>query len=385
MAFSEAVDINPRRTLPKVGDVAFLDMASLPLNGAPVLVQEKRPVSSGGARFQVGDTLFARITPCAENGKLGFVQAIAGGPTAQGSTEFIVLAARDSVTAPEYVRCLAGWGHVRENAIGLMEGTSGRQRIPVWAFDEIEVPIPPLDEQRRIADILRSADGAIAAERAHLDQQVRVIDAFFDQWSNQPCAHVALGELLDFKNGINFEKDERSESGTLTLDVMNMFSANMTPTYEGAYRISKAVPTDLILRKGDVLFVRSSVRREGVGWTSLADGFPESMTFCGFIIRGRPRSSNMLPGYVVGVLRSPRYRQWMIQHSTRSALTNINQKTIASIEIPLPDLNQQRALLGQYEVMADVAAKSRCALQRLEQLRVEIATDLLSGRVRVPA
>ena len=128
MAFSEAVAINPKRPLPKSGDVPFLDMAALPLHGAPVEVVEKRPVASGGARFKAGDTLFARITPCAENGKLGFVSAVAGDTTAQGSTEFVVMGARDGLTLPEYVRWLSGWGFVRDHAIGLMEGTSGRQR-----------------------------------------------------------------------------------------------------------------------------------------------------------------------------------------------------------------------------------------------------------------
>lgn len=385
MAFSEAVAINPKRPLPKAGDVPFLDMAALPLHGAPVQVIRKRPVAPGGARFQAGDTLFARITPCAENGKLGFVSAVAGGTTAQGSTEFVVMCARDGLTLPEYVRWLSGWSFVRDHAIGLMEGTSGRQRIPAWAFDEIAVPVPPLDEQRRIAEVLRSVDEAIAAQRATVDQHTRLMDAVFEAWSNQSAPMVTLGDLLDLKNGINFEKDERADKGTLTLDVMNMFSTNMTPTYEGAYRISKAVPSDLLLRRDDVLFVRSSVKQQGVGWTSLADGFVENTTFCGFIIRGRPKRADVVSRYVVGVLRAPKYRRWLIQHSTRSALTNINQKTIASAEIPLPSVEHQQQLVEQYERLAHAALDDSAVLAKLEKLRVDLANDLLSGHVRVPA
>jgi hypothetical protein len=60
------------------------------------------------------------------------------------------MSAREGITSPEYVLCLAAWDCVRERAIGLMEETSGRQRVPIWAFDQIDVAVPPLDEQQRI-------------------------------------------------------------------------------------------------------------------------------------------------------------------------------------------------------------------------------------------
>lgn len=262
---------------------------------------------------------------------------------------------------------------------------SGIRHLPGNQVAKLEVLMPSLHEQRRIAEALRSVDDAIAAQRATVEQHTRLIDAIFEEWSNQPAPMIALGDLLDFKNGINFEKDQKGEEGTLTLDVMNMFSADMTPTYEGAYRISKAVPSELLLERGDILFVRSSVKQQGVGWASLADGFGERTTFCGFIIRGRPKCANVLSPYIVGVLRAPRYRRWLIQHSTRSALTNINQKTIASVEIPLPNLENQKALVEKYKQFATAVSDSSTAMAKLERLRSDVTNDLLSGRVRVPA
>lgn len=272
--------------------------------------------------------------------------------------------------------------HCRLNELNEATGVPGLNRDKAYRQP---VLLPPLDEQRRIAEVLRSVDEAIAAQRLTVEQHIRLIDANFEEWSLQPAPTVALGDLLDFKNGINFEKDEKGKVGTLTLDVMNMFSADMTPTYEGVYRISKAVPPDLLLQRGDILFVRSSVKQQGIGWTSLADGFGENTTFCGFIIRGRPKKADVLPQYVVGTLRAPKYRRWLIQHSTRSALTNINQKTIASVEIPLPGLYEQQSLVEQYEQLATASRDGSAALARLERLRVHVAHNLLSGHVRVPA
>lgn len=302
------------------------------------------------------------------------------------STEFWPLVARGCDVDLDYLtQYLGSDGFLGHPDISPSSSTNSHQRVDRKAFERFKFLLPPLVVQRRIAQVLRSVNEAIVAERAAADQHIRLIDALFEAWSNLDAPTVTLGELLSFKNGVNFEKDERADEGTLTLDVMNMFSADMTPTYEGAYRIHKAVPSDLMLRSGDILFVRSSVKQQGVGWTSLADGFGEETTFCGFIIRGRLRRSDVLPRYVVGVLRAPKYRRWLIQHSTRSALTNINQKTLSSLEIPVPNVEQQRELVGQYEQLSDAASHCTATLVKLEKLRQHVTDNLLSGHIRVPA
>ena len=80
-----------------------------------------------GKRSQNGDTLFAKITPCLENGKTGFVMGLADGEIAGGSTEFIVL--RSKSLTPHYVYCLARSHYFRQTAILSMNGADGRQRV----------------------------------------------------------------------------------------------------------------------------------------------------------------------------------------------------------------------------------------------------------------
>ena len=84
---------------------------------------------SSGAKFQKGDTLLARITPCLENGKTAFVDILEEGEIAFGSTEFIVLRKKDGVSDALFLYYLAISPDFRERAISLMNGTSGRQRI----------------------------------------------------------------------------------------------------------------------------------------------------------------------------------------------------------------------------------------------------------------
>lgn len=136
----EIIDIDPRTNVPKDGEKWFVDMASLPLNSMVISNLERRTGNSG-SKFQTGDTLLARITPSLENGKTGFVNFLAEGETAFGSTEFIVL--RPKRVSPEFVYCLARTYDFRENAVKSMIGSSGRQRVQVSCFDDFPVALPP--------------------------------------------------------------------------------------------------------------------------------------------------------------------------------------------------------------------------------------------------
>ena len=100
LPFSAAVEINPRRTVARGTLAPFVDMAALPAETRKVRPCRVKPVGSGAPRFANGDTLFARITPCTENGKTGLVDFLPGEEVAAGSTEFIVLGPRPEITLP---------------------------------------------------------------------------------------------------------------------------------------------------------------------------------------------------------------------------------------------------------------------------------------------
>jgi len=137
----DAVTIRPALPVPKNEQVPFVSMGSLSETSMLINETEFRPKASG-ARFQNGDTLFARITPCLENGKTGFVQFLPTSDTvACGSTEFIVL--RSKTVCPEYVYLMARSDLFRDNAIKSMSGATGRQRVREECFDQFLLAQPP--------------------------------------------------------------------------------------------------------------------------------------------------------------------------------------------------------------------------------------------------
>ncbi|MCX7038019.1 MAG: restriction endonuclease subunit S, partial [Spirochaetes bacterium] len=137
----ECVDINPRVVVPRDGEKPFVPMGCLS-SDSMLIADIKSREGNSGAKFQNGDTLFARITPCLENGKTGFVQFL---PDAQavgfGSTEFIVL--RSRTLTPEFVYCLARSDEFRGVAIKSMSGATGRQRVQEQCFVDFQIAQPP--------------------------------------------------------------------------------------------------------------------------------------------------------------------------------------------------------------------------------------------------
>lgn len=137
---------------------------------------------SGGSKFRNGDTLMARITPCLENGKTAYVSILDDGEVGFGSTEYIVFRNIEGVTDSKFVYYFVTSPWFREIAIKSMVGSSGRQRVQQSVLENLEVNLPPLDEQRRIAGILGSLDDKIELNRrlnANLEAQAQ---ALFRSW-----------------------------------------------------------------------------------------------------------------------------------------------------------------------------------------------------------
>ena len=148
----ECVDISPRVAVSRDGEKPFVPMGCL-ANDSMIITDIESRGGNSGAKFQNGDTLFARITPCLENGKTGFVQFLPStDAVACGSTEFIVL--RSRTLTPEFVYLLARSDEFRGNAIKSMSGATGRQRVQERCFDDFKIAHPPRDLLDRFSAIV---------------------------------------------------------------------------------------------------------------------------------------------------------------------------------------------------------------------------------------
>lgn len=159
-SLSEAFEINPKRSLSKGAIAPYLDMASVRTSGHAADAAVPRAFSSG-AKFQNGDTLLARITPCLENGKTAHVDFLETEQVGWGSTEFIVLRPKGAMP-PFAGYLLARQDDFRSFAIQAMSGSSGRQRVELTQLCRFMVVTPADGVAERFGRIVEPLRASIA-------------------------------------------------------------------------------------------------------------------------------------------------------------------------------------------------------------------------------
>lgn len=136
----ELIEFNPKIQISVGKEVTYVEMKDLSENGMNVTGFTKRNFSAG-SKFQLNDTILARITPCLENGKTAFVNFLEKEEKAFGSTEFITMRGKEGIS-PYYVYFVARDERFRQFAIGSMVGSSGRQRVQTEILPSFEVAKP---------------------------------------------------------------------------------------------------------------------------------------------------------------------------------------------------------------------------------------------------
>lgn len=160
---SELIDFNPRCSAP-LDPITFVDMNKLPTADSVIRDWGSRPAVAGGARFVNGDTLLARITPCLENRKTGFVDFLEAGEVGVGSTEFVVMRSRRGIAKPVSYLLATDEGF-RTHAALHMTGTSGRQRVAAADLAKYEMLLPPDEGFRELGELATALFTRLARAR----------------------------------------------------------------------------------------------------------------------------------------------------------------------------------------------------------------------------
>jgi len=256
--FSDFVEINPSVKIPKGIPVSFVEMKDLDSSVRYCESSQKKELT-GGSRFINGDTLFARITPCMENGKICQVRNLENG-FGFGSTEFHILRGKDGVSDSDFVYYLSRWDEVRDHAEHNMEGSSGRQRVPKQAFDNLYLSLPPLPTQRRIAAILSCLDDKIDLlhrENATLEQMAETL---FRQWfvaeAKEEWEERPLSSIATFLNGLACQKYP-PKNGINKLPVLKIRELSSGIGNDSDWATTE-VGDEYIVHAGDVIFAWSA-------------------------------------------------------------------------------------------------------------------------------
>ncbi len=233
----DVCELNPRRPFIDRHDselTSFIPMESVDaVLGVVSSIRERLygEVKKGYTFFAEADVLFAKITPCMQNGKHAIAVGIIDG-IGFGTTEFHVIRPSESIIS-EFI-----WFFVRQpiilaDAIKHFTGAIGQQRVPEGYLAELEIPLPPLPEQQRIAAILKEQMGAVEKARTAAQERLRAIkalpSAFLRQIfpdPGQPLPEgwriVPLGEFCQFTNGNAYKESDWDIEGVPIIRIQNL-------------------------------------------------------------------------------------------------------------------------------------------------------------------
>ena len=251
----------------KKGTIAkYVEMANLAVFQRQIQNFELKSYN-GGSKFQNNDTLLARITPCLENGKTAFVNIFEDDEIGFGSTEYIVLRAKDKITNSKFIYYLAISKAFRDIAISSMNGSSGRQRVQTDVLESHECVLPPLEEQERIAEILSSFDDKIEINHkicADLESMAQVLfrENFIKNPARDTWETVGLSDVAEFINGLAMQKyrpkdDEPFYNVIKIKELKNGFS-------DQTERCTQNILEKHIINNGDIIFSWSGSLEVGI-------------------------------------------------------------------------------------------------------------------------
>lgn len=196
---------------------------------------------------------------------------------------------------------------------------------------KIDIPLPPLSTQLAIVSELDKINELIRLKKEQLKDfdnlaQSLFYEMFGDPMENEKGWEVKkLGEIGEFKNGLNFSKDEKGHSIKF-LGVSDFQNKKSIASDQLAYiSLSERVQEDYLLKTGDLVFVRSNGKKELIG-RSVKMYITEPTTYSGFCIRCRITDEKVDKDYIAILLKTPIIRQFMTNSGRGCNISNLNQK-----------------------------------------------------------
>lgn len=280
-----------------------------------------------------------------------------------------------------------------------VEGARDGRSVKYDVLKKQKILFPPLLEQKKIAEILATQDRVIELKEKLIAEKqsqkkylmsVLLGDDFKKPFKlngvtidKKKWEKKKLGELLEFKNGVNVERDKIG-FGTKMISVMDILS-DKPITYD-VIRNSVALTKDELsiydVRYGDVLFQRSSENYDDAGMSNIYVDENKCATFSGFVIRGK-KIGEYNPYCLNAILRIPSSRRKIMKKAAGAQHVNIGQDALATVLISLPSLPEQKAIAEVLSVADEEISLLQKSLEQEKLKKKSLMQLLLTGLVRV--
>ena len=378
--FLDVVHLNPRISLEKGVEYPFVEMSNVvPCARKPEKDVFKKYLGEG-TKFEQGDTIVARIEPCLQNGK-GFQCSYKQG---FGSTEFLVFRPVNINDLDcDFLYYYMGQQSIREAMAKTMVGASGRQRVNNKVFNDLQINLPPLSTQHRIANILSRYDSLIenyqkqiklleeAARRLYKEwfidlrfpghENTNIIDGVPEGWEKKK-----LIDLVDVQYGYAFDGHlfNSKEEGTPIVRIRNIPDG-----YTNDYTTEEANES-YIINDGDIL-----VGMDGIFHINTWSGGKAFLVqrACSF----RPKDDSM-KGFILQAIYEP--IKFFENTVVGATVAHLGKKHIDSIELLV---SKNVSLYKPFEKMFNERQTLKSQLRLLTEARDRLLPKLMNGEIVV--
>ena len=356
--------------------VTFVPMSAVDEAGGVISKPEVRTfgeVTKGYTNFRERDVLFAKVTPCMENGKAAIATSLENG-LGFGSTEFHVLRPTEAVL-PEYVFRFIRQQAFRDRAASAFVGTGGLQRVPLDFLTRVKLPLPTLPEQQRIVDVLRQADAfdqSRVATQETLDTVLReqYMALFGDVLRNEkgwPVRKISQVSELVRGSSPRPQGDPRLFGGPvprlmvsdLTRDGLWVNATTDSLTEEGAKSSRPMAAHSVVMAVSGAPGLTAILNHDAC----IHDGF----------VGLRDLSADLLPEFVAFTLNLVRAKN--DQQAVGAVFRNLTTDQVKAMLIPVPPIEKQRTfrdfLLQWQAVQQDISKSKRLLGELMNVLTID--------------
>ena len=423
----DLADLNPKQSFDDETVAGFVPMSHAPTNFRDKLRFDERPwgeIRKAYTNFKDGDVIFAKVTPCFENGKAAFVEGLPNGVGA-GSSEFFVLRPSCDGVSAKYLLALVKSYDFLQEGVENMTGAVGLRRVPKQFVENYLVPVPPAAEQTRIAakldellaqvDTLKARIDGIPALLKRFRQSVlsaAVSGRLTEEWrshstcsepNNQPIPHHSetsdplptgwvtktASEICGFITKGTTPPKEKMTAGHGDVPYIKVYNLTFTGvlnfSIDPTFVDNNTHTIDLkrsIVRPGDVLM---NIVGPPLGKVSIVPASYAEWNINQAIARFTA-NDGVSPGYLALCLRSDSVLSHAISRAKATAgQFNLTLEICRELPIPLPPTLEQTEIVRRVEQLfafaEQIEARVKAAQARIDHLTQSVLAKAFRGEL----
>ena len=369
----DSIECNPTVKLVKGNEYPLIDIDKITVGRKLVtnkdtIVYEKQ----SGCKFQNGDTLMARITPCLENGKMAMASIPDKGI---GSTELFVFRGKKGITDNDFVYYFLKQSYIRNLAANSMTGASGRQRADLKFIKKIKFNLPTLPIQQKIASTLSAYDRLIENNTRRIRLLEQMAENIYKEWfvrfrfPEHEKVEMVNGlpkgwKIKRYEEELNIRYGKGLSTEQLKEEGYPVFGSNGQIGFYDSYMYDN--PQILISCRG---------ASSGIVNISL----PKSFITSNSLICERTEKTESLYEY----LKYYFLNNNLVQYQTGSAQPQITINNIVKLKLLVPELKVQRSFSEKIRVIDMEIYNLQSQIQLLTRQRDLLLPRLMSGKLEV--